>query len=213
MTSFLRLCWYCHICRLLNLSHHNPITNPIPLPNSTPTIWAAARNPINWGSCVYPNYWGSCTQPWLWGLLHATLTIGAAACNTNGWGSRAQPGWVRRCAWASPLRLALRTHGLGFAIAVCSTCSWLGLCPCGLRYGRTTIKWIHLLKLNEFIYFALQNKLIHSFCTAKNLWIFTLNQFIFVWIHIFKPLNSYNIWICRLCEVLHSTVIEIKILH
>ncbi len=54
---------YCHVCRLLNVSHLNLITNPTPLPNATLTIGAAASNPNYWGSCVYPNYWGSRTQP------------------------------------------------------------------------------------------------------------------------------------------------------
>jgi hypothetical protein len=37
--------WYCHVCRLLNVSYLNLITNPTPLPNATLTIGAAARNP------------------------------------------------------------------------------------------------------------------------------------------------------------------------
>jgi hypothetical protein len=63
VTSFSRLFWYCHICRLLNISYLNPITNPNPLPNSTLTIGAAARNPNYQGSRVYLNYRGSRMQP------------------------------------------------------------------------------------------------------------------------------------------------------
>ncbi len=47
----------------LTFSHHNPITNPTPLPNATLTIGATARNPNYRGSHVYPNYQGSRTQP------------------------------------------------------------------------------------------------------------------------------------------------------
>jgi hypothetical protein len=107
----------------LTFSHLNPITNPTPRLNATLPIEATARNPNYWGSRVYPNYRGSCTQPILSGLPHATLTIGAATCNHNGRGSRARPGQGRRCARASPLRLALHARGLGFTLAVCATCS------------------------------------------------------------------------------------------
>jgi hypothetical protein len=100
-------------------SHLNPINNPTLLPNATLTIGATARSPNYRGSHVYPNYRGSRTQPQLSGLLHATL---AAACNPNGRGSRVRPGWGRRCAWALPLRHALRACGLR-------------LCPCGSRYA------------------------------------------------------------------------------
>ncbi len=63
VTSFSHLFWYCHICRLLNVSHLNSITIPTPLPNATLTIGAAAHNPNYRGSRVYPNYRGSRTQP------------------------------------------------------------------------------------------------------------------------------------------------------
>jgi hypothetical protein len=59
VTSFSRLFWYCHVCRLLNISYLNPITNPTPLPNATLTIGAARHNPNCQGSRVYPNYQGS----------------------------------------------------------------------------------------------------------------------------------------------------------
>ncbi len=63
---------------------------------------------------------------------------------------------------ALPLRFALLAHGLGFAL--------------------TTIKWIHLLQLNEFIYFALQILWI----PLQNLWIHKSNEFIGKWIHLFE---------------------------
>ncbi len=47
----------------LTFSLLNPITNPTPLPNTTLTIEATARNPNYQGSRVYPNYRGSRTQP------------------------------------------------------------------------------------------------------------------------------------------------------
>ncbi len=54
----------------LTFSHLNPISNPTPLPNTTLTIGATARNP-NYRVCTLtigaathnPNYWGCCTQP------------------------------------------------------------------------------------------------------------------------------------------------------
>jgi hypothetical protein len=114
--SFLYLFWHCHVCRLLNVSHLNLITNPTPLPNTTPTIRAAAHNPNYQGSSVYPNYWGSCTQPLLLGLPHATLTIRAAACNPNSRGSQVRPCQGRRYARALPSRLALHARCLHYAL-------------------------------------------------------------------------------------------------
>ncbi len=75
--------------------------------------------PNDWGSQVYPNGWGSRVYPNGWG----------SQVYPNSWGSRARPGQGRRCAWASPLQLALRAHCLGFALAVCATPSRFGLCP------------------------------------------------------------------------------------
>jgi hypothetical protein len=63
VTSFLHLFWYRHVCRLLNISYLNLITNLTPLLNGTLTIGAAACNPNYWGSWAYPNYQGSRMQP------------------------------------------------------------------------------------------------------------------------------------------------------
>ncbi len=99
--------------------------------------------------------------------------------------SWARPGGGKRCARASPSRLALRARDLGFALAICATRSRLG----------TTMKWIHLLQLNEFI----------EFCTAKiNEFICKIDEFIckideFIcknwWIHLQKSMNSFLKWI------------------
>ncbi len=83
----------------------------------------------------------------------------------NGQGIWVRPGWSRRCAWALPSRLAL------CAVARASP-SRFALLAHSLGFALTTIKWIHLLQLNEFIYFALQNLWIH----LQNLWIHMLNN-------------------------------------
>ncbi len=118
-----RLFWYCHICRLLNVSYLYQITNPPHLTNATLPIRATKRNPNYQGSRVYFTDRGSHTQALLLGLLHVTLTIGAVACNPNGQGSQARPGRGRRYAQALPSQLELRTQGFDFALAVCATCS------------------------------------------------------------------------------------------
>ncbi len=103
----------------------------------------------------------------------------------NGQGSWAWPGQGRRCAWALPLQFALLTHSSGSAL--------------------TTINWIHLFQLNEFIYFALQNLWIH----LQNLWLHILNEFISKWIHLFQkennkkstmrvePCTNYHVTLCH----------------
>jgi hypothetical protein len=55
-------------------------------------------------------------------------------------------------AWALPLRFALHAHSLGFAL--------------------TTIKQIHLLQLNEFIYFAQKKIYEFIYCTNSYLYEF-----------------------------------------
>ena len=60
-----------------------------------------------------------------------SVGVAAAGCTVTVGGSWVRPGRGRRCAQASPSRLALRARGLGFA----ATRSRLGLCPCGSRYA------------------------------------------------------------------------------
>ncbi len=131
--SFLHLFWFCHACRLLNVSYLNPITNPTPCKRALtgrgsrvyPNNRGSQAYPNNWSSCEYPNNWGSQVYPNGWG----------SRVYPNGWGSRARPGQGRRCAWVSPLQLTLCARGLGFALTICATpaCPWQ--------------------QLNEFIYF------------------------------------------------------------
>ena len=113
---------------------------------------------------------------------------------------------LSRCLW-------LRPCGSGFARGV------LGLRPRSSHYALTvrahssgftltTIKWIHLFctdefiekmnsyvqKVNEFIYFVCMNsynKWIHAY---KNQWIHTYMDSYILWIHLFKTLNSFNMW-------------------
>ncbi len=75
----------------------------------------------------------------------------------NGQGSWARPGRGRRCARAFPSRLALRARGLHYVLAARALPLWFMLLAHGLGFALTTIKGIHLIQLNEFIYFALQN--------------------------------------------------------
>ncbi len=100
----------------------------------------------------------------------------------SGQGSWARPGWGRRCAQALPSRLALRTCGSRYALVAWASPLWFALLAHGSGCALTTIKWIYLLQLNEFIYFALQKLWIH----LQNLWILILNEFISKWIHLFK---------------------------
>ncbi len=89
-------------------------------------------------------------------------------------------------AQALPSRFALLAHGSGFSL--------------------TTIKWIHLLQLNEFIYFALQNIWIH----LQNLWIHKLNEFISKWIHLFKKKSTTRVEPCiNYCYTLCHTTIDL----
>ncbi len=99
-----------------------------------PNRWGSQVYPNSRGSRVYPNGWGSRVYP-------------------NGRGSWARSGRGRRCARASPSRLALRARSMGFALAVCAMRPRFGLRPDNIYMNSfITIKWIHL------------------FCTAKNLW-------------------------------------------
>ncbi len=76
-------------------------------------------------------------------LIQLHLSLGSRVY-PNGQGSWARPGWGKSCSRASPSWLALRTHDLGFALAVCATRSWLGLCPDNNEMNSfITIKWIH----------------------------------------------------------------------
>jgi hypothetical protein len=118
--SFLRLFWCCHVCRLLNVSYLNPTTNPTPLPNATLNIGAAGCTLTIGAAARNPNYRGCRTQPYLSGQPHATLTVGAAGHGLVGAG-----GVLGLCprglcyvltARASPSWLALRAHGLDFAL-------------------------------------------------------------------------------------------------
>ncbi len=99
----------------------------------------------------------------------------------NGQGSWALSVWGRWCAWVLPLRLALRARTLALP-------SQFALLAHGSGFALTTIKWICLLQLHEFIYFALQNLWIH----LRNLWIHILNKFISKWIHLFKNKKIKN---------------------
>ncbi len=137
------------------------------------------------------------------------LTLGSQVY-PNSQGSWAWPGRGRRCAWALPLRLALRTCGLRFALAACALPLQFALLPNGLGFALTTIEWIRLLQLNKFVYFALPwqqlNELIYynemnSFILHwKNLWIHILNGFISKWIHLCEK-NKDGIWtMYQLCN-------------
>ncbi len=111
--------------------------------------------PNNQGSRVYPNGQGSRVYPNGWGSRVYPKGRGNRVY-TNGQGSRAWPGQGRRCARASPLWLALRARGSGYVLVAWASPSWFALHGHGSGFALTTIKWIHLLQLNELIYFALQ---------------------------------------------------------
>jgi hypothetical protein len=98
----------------LTFSHHNPITNPTPLPNATLTIGTTARNANYRGSGVYPNYQGIRMQPKLLGLPHATLTVEAAGRGLVGAG-----GELRLCPCGSRCTLAACAARLQRALAAC----------------------------------------------------------------------------------------------
>ncbi len=63
----------------------------------------------NWsGQRVCPNYRGSRMHPNCWGSpMHPSGR--GSSMHPNGWGSRAWPGQGKRCAWASPSWLVLKT--------------------------------------------------------------------------------------------------------
>ena len=107
--SFLRVSWYWRICRNVKSYLNSILTQP-----------PCKRTLTGWGSRVYPNGRGSRARPGQGSRVFPT-----------GWGSRARPGRGRGCARALPLRLALRSRGLGFALAVCAMRSQFALCAHG----------------------------------------------------------------------------------
>ncbi len=104
----------------------------------------------------------------------------------NGQGSWARPGWGRSCARALPSWLALPASSSCYALAAQALPSQFALLAHGSGFALTTIKLIHLLQPNEFIYFALQNLWIH----LQNLWIHKLNEFISKWVHLFEKIKN-----------------------
>ncbi len=108
--------------------------------------------------------------------------------------------------------LRLRPHGSRYALAARASPSWFALLARGLGFALTTIIWIHLLQLNGFIYFALQNLWIH----LQNLWLHILTDFISKWIHLSKkktnknaplevePCSNYHYTLCHTTINLHN---------
>ncbi len=155
--------------------------------------------PNGWGSRVYPNCRGSRVYPDGWdSWVYA-----------NGWGSRVRPGWGGRCARTLPSKLALPACSSRYALAAWVLPSRLVLHACGSGFALTTIKWIHLLQLNEFNHLALPRQQLNEFIHfnwmnpfilhCKNLWIHCmnslLNDFIYSkitikWIHLLQ-LNEF----------------------
>ncbi len=80
--------------------------------------------------------------------------------------------------------LGLCPHSLRYALAAQASPSWLALHAHSSGFALTTIKWIHLLKLNEFIYFALQK--IYEF-------IYSMHSYLYEFIYL-------NHWIQQIYE-------------
>ncbi len=156
------------------------------------------RSVFHLESSQLDHYWGRYVCPTPNSHIMATwgrkgLSLGSRVY-PNGQGSWERPGRGKRCACyvlaARPAcsRLALRTHDLGFALAVCATRSRLGLCPDNNEMNSfITIKWIHQILHCKHWWIHLQN-----LC-----FICKIDEFICknLWIHLQKSMNSSNKWI------------------